>query len=187
VCQLLDWTIIRPVYRVSYRGILWNLESSDISILFSQCSCIDITVLNVEIQYVKCVTVIRSAYLRASFFSQNIHVLFLNSHSHMYHTSRPLTQNNMQVQQMGPWNCSLPAHYICSCCMVPVQWFIWLILKRNLLLHLTQILSVSPAWAVTYNYGRWIVAAELEIHPREHCEFYMGKWTAENLWNGGLT
>jgi len=119
--QLLEWTIIRPVYKVSYRGILWNLESTEISVLFSQCSCIDITVLNVEILHVKCVAVIRSAYLRAQFFSQNIHVLFLNSHSHMYHTSRPLTQNNMQVQQMGPQNCSLPAHYISSCCMVHKQ------------------------------------------------------------------
>jgi hypothetical protein len=52
---------------------------------------------------------------------------------------------------------------------------------------LTQILSISPAWAVSCNYGRWIVAAELEMYPREHCEFYMGKGVAENLQNGGLT
>jgi hypothetical protein len=100
---------------------------------------------------------------------------------------RPLTQNNMQVQQMGPLNCSLPAHNIFSCCMVLVQWFIGVILKRNLLLHLTQILSVSPAWAVTCNYGRRIVAAALEIYPREHCELYMGKGVAKNVRNGGLT
>jgi hypothetical protein len=187
VCQLLEWTIIRPVYKISYRGILWNLESTEISIVFSQCSCIDVTLLNDEILYVKCVIVIRSDYLRAPFFSQNVHVLFLNNHSNMYHTSRPLTQNNMQVQQMGRLNCSFPAHNICSCYMVLVQWFIGVILQRNLLPHLTQILSVSPAWAVTCNCGRWIVAAELEIYPREHCEFYMGKRVAENLWNRGLT
>jgi len=147
-------------HQASYREILWNLESTEISILFSKYSCIDITLLNDEILYVKCVMVKRSDYLRAPFFLQNVHVLFLNSHSNMYHTSRPLTQNNMEVQQMGPVNCSLPAHNICSCCMMLVQWFIGVILKRNLLLHLTQILSISPAWALSCNYGRWIVAAE---------------------------
>jgi hypothetical protein len=63
----------------------------------------------------------------------------------------------------------------------------WSNTEEILLLHLTQILSVSPAWAITCNYVRWIVAAELEIYPREHCEFYMGKGVAENLRNGGLT
>ena len=107
-------------------GKYWDLYS------FSQCSDIYITLLNVAVLYVKSVVVIRSAYLRAPFFLQNIHDLFLNSHSNMCHINWPLTQNNMKAQQMGPLNYSLSAHNIRGCCTVPVQWFIGVIRERNL-------------------------------------------------------